>query len=424
MAEKQRVVLVGINITAKAKKSSDIDIFDSMKELEELAQAAGAEVIATAVQNKDTYDPAYLIGKGKVEEIGEIAKNSDCDLIIFNDVLSGVQLKNLEQITDVSVIDRTALILDIFAQRALSKEGKLQVELAMQKYRLSHLTGLGGALSRLGAGIGTRGPGEKKLETDKRHINRRIIEIKKDLEEIAKNRSVQRLRRSKSDLPIVALVGYTNSGKSTILNEMIRLNKDHDKEKEVLTKDMLFATLDVSHRKCTLPSNLDILVTDTVGFVSKLPHELVESFKATLEEVKYADLLLHVVDLSNEKYKLQMQTTEKVLSEIGISDKKTLYVFNKADKVGYESSISVDEPFVMISAAKKYNLDKFYEEIERILLSGRQNVTLKIPYKDSHILSLIKSKYPVQEQFEENFVIINTKMDKSDIEKYSKYIGG
>lgn len=419
---KQRVVLAGINITTKSKNNSDIDIYDSMKELEELAQAAGAEVVATSVQNKDTYDAAYFIGKGKAEEIGQIAQNMECDTIIFNDELSGVQIKNLEQISGVRVIDRTMLILDIFAKRALSKEGKLQVELAQQKYNLSHLIGVGTSLSRLGGGIGTRGPGEKKLETDRRHIDRRILEIKKSLEEVDRNRMTQRQKRSKSGLPLVALVGYTNSGKSTILNEMIKLNKDYDKEKEVFAKDMLFATLDTALRKCTLPSNLDILLTDTVGFVSQLPHDLVESFKATLEEVRYADLLLHVVDLSNEKYQLQMQTTKKVLSELGVENKKILYVFNKADKLNYETQIAVDDPFVIISATKKYNLDKLYSEIEKILLASRKKVDMKIPYKDSNILAQLKSKYQFEQTYDEDSVNITFNIDQQDINIYKEYI--
>lgn len=212
----------------------------------------------------------------------------------------------------------------------------------------------------------------KKLEIDKRHIKQRIIDIQKELKEISKNRQTQRSSRAKSNLPLVALVGYTNSGKSTILNEIIKTHKDYDKEKEVYVQDMLFATLDVQLRKATLPSNSDYLITDTVGFVSQIPHDLIEAFKATLEEVKYADLLLHVVDLSNDKYKLQMDTTNKVLSEIGVDNKKVLYVFNKADKVNYEANISVNEPFIMISATKRYNIEKFYEMIEHMLSKSKK----------------------------------------------------
>ena len=422
-AEKlEKVILVGLNITTNYKKQTDIDIYDSMQELEELAQASGAKVLGSSIQNKDTYDVAYYIGKGKAEELRELAENMQVDTLIFNEELSGVQIKNLEEVTNVKVIDRTTLILDIFAKRALSKEGKLQVELAQQKYRSTRLIGLGSQLSRLGGGIGTRGPGEKQLEIDKRHIRQRIIDIQKELKEISKNRQTQRFKRSKSNLPLVALVGYTNAGKSTILNEIIKTHKDYDKEKEVYVQDMLFATLDVQLRKATLPSNANYLITDTVGFVSQIPHDLVEAFKATLEEVKYADLLLHVVDLSNDKYKLQIDTTNKVLSEIGVNNKKVLYVFNKADKVNYEANVSVDGPFVMISATKKYNLDRFYEMIEQLLEKSRKKVELLIPYENSDIISKLHEKYNFQEEYEESGTKVMVSLEDEEYGRYSKYI--
>ncbi|MGP1598578.1 GTPase HflX [Peptoanaerobacter stomatis] len=418
----ENVILVGLNITTDIKKQTDIDIYDSMKELEELAQAAGTKILGTTVQNKETYDAAYYIGKGKAEELAELAENMEADTIIFNEELSGVQIKNLEEITKTKVIDRTTLILDIFASRALSKEGKLQVELAQQKYRLARLIGLGSQLSRLGGGIGTRGPGEKKLEIDKRHIKQRIIDIQKELKEISKNRQTQRSSRAKSNLPLVALVGYTNSGKSTILNEIIKTHKDYDKEKEVYVQDMLFATLDVQLRKATLPSNSDYLITDTVGFVSQIPHDLIEAFKATLEEVKYADLLLHVVDLSNDKYKLQMDTTNKVLSEIGVDNKKVLYVFNKADKVNYEANISVNEPFIMISATKRYNIEKFYEMIEHMLSKSKKKVELLIPYSNSDIINKLHDKYNFEEIYEENGTRLKVSLEEEEYGRYKNFI--
>lgn len=418
----EKVILVGLNITTNIKKQTDIDIYDSMKELEELAQAAGTKILGTTVQNKETYDAAYYIGKGKAEELAELAENMEADTIIFNEELSGVQIKNLEEITKTKVIDRTTLILDIFASRALSKEGKLQVELAQQKYRSARLIGLGSQLSRLGGGIGTRGPGEKKLEIDKRHIKQRIIDIQKELKEISKNRQTQRSSRAKSNLPLVALVGYTNSGKSTILNEIIKTHKDYDKEKEVYVQDMLFATLDVQLRKATLPSNSDYLITDTVGFVSQIPHDLIEAFKATLEEVKYADLLLHVVDLSNDKYKLQMDTTNKVLSEIGVDNKKVLYVFNKADKVNYEANISVNEPFIMISATKRYNIDKFYEMIEQMLSKSKKKVELLIPYSNSDIINKLHDKYNFEEIYEENGTRLKVSLEEEEYGRYKNFI--
>jgi GTP-binding protein hflX len=418
----EKVILVGLNITSTVKRKGDIDIYDSMKELEELAEAANTMILGTVIQNKDSYDVAYYIGKGKAQELAEMAKNMEADTIIFNEELSGVQIKNLEEVTNVKVIDRATLILDIFASRALSKEGKLQVELAQQKYRSSRLIGLGSQMSRLGGGIGTRGPGEKQLEIDKRHIRQRIIDIQRELKEITKNRQTQRSSRMKSNMPLVALVGYTNSGKSTILNEIIKTHKDYDKSKEVDAKDMLFATLDVQLRKATLPSNSDFLITDTVGFVSSIPHDLIDAFKATLEEVKYADLLLHVVDLSNDKHKLQMDTTNKVLSEIGVENKKMLYVFNKADKVDYDTKVYVDDPFVIISATKRYNLDKFYEMIEDCLNKSKKKVKMLIPFAKSEIISKLHEKYNFEEYYDETGTIITVNLEDEDYNRYKEYV--
>ena len=418
----EKVILVGLNITSTVKRQGDIDIYDSMKELEELAEAANTMILGTVIQNKDSYDVAYYIGKGKAQELAEMAKNMEADTIIFNEELSGVQIKNLEEVTNVKVIDRATLILDIFASRALSKEGKLQVELAQQKYRSSRLIGLGSQMSRLGGGIGTRGQGEKQLEIDKRHIRQRIIDIQRELKEITKNRQTQRSSRMKSNMPLVALVGYTNSGKSTILNEIIKTHKDYDKSKEVDAKDMLFATLDVQLRKATLPSNSDFLITDTVGFVSSIPHDLIDAFKATLEEVKYADLLLHVVDLSNDKHKLQMDTTNKVLSEIGVENKKMLYVFNKADKVDYDTKVYVDDPFVIISATKRYNLDKFYEMIEQCLNKSKKKVKMLIPFAKSEIISKLHEKYNFEEDYDETGTMITVNLEDEDYNRYNEYI--
>ena len=418
----EKVILVSLNITTNVKRQGDIDIYDSMKELEELAEAANTMILGSVIQNKDTYDVAYYIGKGKAQELAEMAKNMEADTIIFNEELSGVQIKNLEEVTNIKVIDRATLILDIFASRALSKEGKLQVELAQQKYRASRLIGLGSQLSRLGGGIGTRGPGEKQLEIDKRHIRQRIIDIQRELKEITKNRQTQRSSRMKSNLPLVALVGYTNSGKSTILNEIIKTHKDFDKSKEVDAKDMLFATLDVQLRKATLPSNSDFLITDTVGFVSSIPHDLIDAFKATLEEVKYADLLIHVVDLSNDKHKLQMDTTNKVLSEIGVENKKMLYVFNKADKVDYDTKVYVDDPFVIISATKRYNLDKFYEMIEQCLNKSKKKVMMLIPFAKSEVINKLHEKYNFDEDYNENGTIITVNLEEEDYNRYNEYV--
>lgn len=299
--DRYNAILVGVQ--------RDEDISYSMEELEGLAEAAGARVLGTMIQNMERPNTATLIGKGKVEELKELADSMEADMIIFNDELTGMQLRNLEDTIGIRIIDRTILILDIFATRATSREGKLQVELAQLKYRMPRLTGFGKSLSRLGGGIGTRGPGEKKLETDRRHIQRRVTDIKDELTHLKNTRSVQRARREKSSIPVVALVGYTNSGKSAIMNRI--LSDVQKADKTVLEKDMLFATLDVQQRNVTLESGREFILIDTVGFVSRLPHSLIEAFKATLEEVTYADLLLHVVDASYENYDFHIKSPKK-----------------------------------------------------------------------------------------------------------------
>ncbi|MBE6031965.1 MAG: GTPase HflX, partial [Clostridiales bacterium] len=319
--ESYRAILVGLQ--------RDEDISYSMKELEGLAEAGGIEVLGQMIQNRERPETATYLGKGKVEELADLCAAMEADTVLFNDELSGVQLRNLEDRIGVRVIDRTILILDIFAQRAVSREGKLQVELAQLQYRMPRLTGFGRSLSRLGGGIGTRGPGEKKLETDRRHISHRMEEIKKELDEIKGSRQTQRARRERSGIPIVAIVGYTNSGKSALMNRMLR---DVEKEEKVVTeKDMLFATLDTFQRQIKLDTNQEFILIDTVGFVSKLPHSLVRAFKATLEEVLYADLLLHVVDTAYENHDFHIEVTEKVLDEIGAGDKDRILVYNKID---------------------------------------------------------------------------------------------
>ncbi|MBR5517381.1 MAG: GTPase HflX, partial [Firmicutes bacterium] len=305
------------------------DISYSMKELEGLAEAAGAEVLGHLTQKMERPNTATFIGKGKVEELAELVRNMGADMVVFNDELTGMQLRNLEDALDVRVIDRTILILDIFASRATSKEGKLQVELAQLQYRIPRLTGFGKSLSRLGGGIGTRGPGEKKLETDRRHIERRMYDIKEELAQLINTRNVQRAKREKSEIPVVALVGYTNSGKSALMNRL--LSKTDKEEKTVFEKNMLFATLDTQQRNVTLENGRQFILIDTVGFVSKLPHSLVEAFKATLEEVNYADLLLHVVDSSYENHDFHIGVTNKVMKEIGAGNKEKLMVYNKID---------------------------------------------------------------------------------------------
>nr|UWI50938.1 GTPase HflX [Clostridioides difficile] len=419
----ERALLVGLNLTTIIKKSDDIDTNESMEELKELAKAAGAEVVGSLIQNKQAVDAAYYIGKGKVEEIRAYSESLDATLVIFNDELSGAQIRNIENVVGKKVIDRTTLILDIFAQRALSKEGKLQVELAQLKYRLPRLYGMGDEMSRTGAGIGTRGPGEQKLEVDKRHILNKAADIRRELKEVKKNRETQRVKRLKSNIPIVALVGYTNAGKSTLLNELIKTHKDYEQEKEVFVKDMLFATLDVTLRKALLPNKKEFLVVDTVGFVSKLPHDLVEAFKATLEEVQYADLILHVIDTTNTSYELQKSTTEGVLKELGANDKKHILVYNKVDKLELDIYPKSQEDIVYISAKQGINMDKLLNMIEIALMENTYSVSLMLPYERGDIFSRIKDKYNVENfEYGENGITLDVNLDEEDFNIYREYI--
>jgi GTP-binding protein HflX len=421
--EHEKALLVGLNLTTNLKRSDDIDINDSMKELEELAKAAGAEVVGSLIQNKQSIDAAFYMGKGKIEEIAAYSKSLDATVIIFNDELSGSQIRNIEDTVGVKIIDRTTLILDIFAQRAMSKEGKLQVELAQLRYRLPRLYGMGGQMSRTGAGIGTRGPGEQKLEVDKRHILNRQSDIRKELKLVRKNRETQRIQRKKSKTPIVALVGYTNAGKSTLLNELIKTHKDYHQDKEVFQKNMLFATLDVTLRKASLPNKKEFLVVDTVGFVSKLPHDLIEAFKATLEEVQYADLILHVIDATNESFEIQQKTTDKVLKELDIQDKKQILVYNKVDKLELDIYPKNHPDVVYISARQGINMDKLMNMIEEALMDDMYEVNLLLPYDKANIFSELKNKYTIDDfEYVDSGIEVNVSLNEKDFNTYQSYI--
>ncbi|GAA0242098.1 GTPase HflX [Metaclostridioides mangenotii] len=421
--EHEKALLVGLNLTTNLKRSDDIDINDSMKELEELAKAAGAEVVGSLIQNKQSIDAAFYMGKGKIEEIAAYSKSLDATVIIFNDELSGSQIRNIEDTVGVKIIDRTTLILDIFAQRAMSKEGKLQVELAQLRYRLPRLYGMGGQMSRTGAGIGTRGPGEQKLEVDKRHILNRQSDIRKELKLVRKNRETQRIQRKKSKTPIVALVGYTNAGKSTLLNELIKTHKDYHQDKEVFQKNMLFATLDVTLRKASLPNKKEFLVVDTVGFVSKLPHDLIEAFKATLEEVQYADLILHVIDATNESFEIQQKTTDKVLKELDIQDKKQILVYNKVDKLELDIYPKNHPDVVYISARQGINMDKLMNMIEEALMDDMYEVNLLLPYDKANIFSELKNKYTIDDfEYVDSGIEVNVSLNEKDFYTYQSYI--
>ncbi len=417
----ERVLIVGVEL-----QKDEIDIETSLDELEELVKAANGLVVSRITQKVDKLNAAHFIGSGKAEEIKNYCEELDITTVVFNDELSGAQLRNLEKIIDRKIVDRTNQILDIFANRATSKEGKLQVKLAQMKYRLPRLVGFRDYLSREGGGIGTRGPGEQKLETDRRHILKEIDNIEKQLKENSQIREIKRKQREDSNLPLVALVGYTNSGKSTLLNRLIELNADSEESKQVFVKDMLFATLDTSLRRSKLPNGQSFLLTDTVGFVSKLPTNLIEAFKGTLEEVMYADLLIHVVDASNKDLDIQIDTTMKILKDLKVLDKPIITVFNKMDLVNVED-LNYDEKFVekkiFISAKQDENLDKLMNLVEKKLPQEYKKVTIRIPYDEQSISSYFMENYEVDNlEHKEDGTYFDLSINKIDGERYKDYI--
>ncbi len=359
------------------------DTEESLDELASLAETAGAMVISRVIQNRQKPDPATYIGSGKAEELALACQALEIDLVIMDDELTGAQQRNLENVLGVRVIDRTALILDIFAQRAQSAEGKLQVELAQMKYRLPRLTGMGTILSRLGGGIGTRGPGETQLEVDRRRIRKRIDDLTAQLKEIKRQRDMRRARREKQGQVTVALVGYTNAGKSTLLNAL--------SGSDVLVEDKLFATLDPVLRNVELPENRSCLVVDTVGFIRKLPHQLVQAFRSTLEEALFADLLLVVSDLSSPQYAQQRATVFQVLNELGAADRPILEVLNKADKANISGMIEPADA-VLISAREGVGLDNLKSEISRRIAAMRHRAEFLVPYDKGGVLSMIHNQ--------------------------------
>lgn len=417
----ERTLIVGVELA-----SDSIEIEVSLDELQELVDAAGGIVVSRIIQKRDAINATYFIGKGKAEEIKLYCEELDIDTVVFNDELSGAQLRNLEKTIDKKIVDRTNLILDIFASRASSKEGKLQVKLAQLNYRLPRLVGMRDYLSREGGGIGTRGPGEQKLETDRRHILREINNIEKQLKEVEANRNITRKRRRNSNLPIVALVGYTNSGKSTLINKL--MDNEEEVSKEVYVKNMLFATLDTSLRRGKLPNGQGYLLTDTVGFVSKLPTHLVEAFKGTLEETTYADMLLHVVDASNKDIDIQIKTTMDIMMDLEVLDKPIITVFNKMDKIDianlvYDSRYVEDKIFV--SAKNDINIDKLKLLIQDRLPQEFKYVLIKIPYDEQSILNYFMNNYETQNlRHEEDGTYLNLSINSIDYGRYKDYIVG
>lgn len=407
-----------------------VDSEESLEELKELAAACGVLTLKKVTQHKEKIDNAYFIGKGKVFEIKLLVQELHANLIIFDDELSGAQVRNLEDGIGVKVIDRTTLILEIFARRARSKEAKLQVELAQLKYRMPRLMGLGKVLSRTGGGIGTKGPGEKKLEIDRRHINERVYEIQKELKKIKKVRRVQREKRVSQKLPCISLVGYTNAGKSTLRNAVCEIAAPIDSlnKENVMEADMLFATLDVTTRAIMLDDGRRAVLTDTVGFVRKLPHDLVEAFKSTLEETIYADLLVHVVDTSSDTLIQQIESVNGVLSQLGVKDKAQILVLNKIDKVSKEKLDEIEKLFasydiVKISAKNRINLDKLMKKIGECIPSTDKKAEYLIPYSEQKIVSYIHEKSVVKsEEFKDNGTHIVAIVDDEVYNKCKMYM--
>ena len=376
---------------------------ESLDELEELADACNVVVVSRICQKRSKIDSAFYVGSGKVNEIAMLCQASRANMVIFDDELSASQVRNLEENMGIKVIDRTTLILEIFAKRAKSREGKIQVELAQLKYRLPRLSGLGSVLSRTGGGIGTKGPGEKKLEIDKRRIRERIYDLLKELERVRKTRETQ--RESRSDVPKVAIVGYTNAGKSTLRNKVceIALPKDIFEKEKVFEADMLFATLDTTTRAVLLPDGRTSTLTDTVGFIKKLPHDLVEAFKSTLEEVIYSDLLLHVVDVSNENVHEQIAAVNTVLSELGAEDKEIILLLNKIDKVSEDVLVEIEEKygnnkFIRISAKYGTNLENLLVMMSEYLPSTLRVEEYIIPYSDQGMVAFLHRNSKIEEE--------------------------
>lgn len=384
--ETERVLLIGVSIFGQELTESLLD------ELSELAKTAGAETVGRIIQNRDQVHPGTYVGKGKIGEIKDLLWETEATGIICDDELTPVQMKNLQDELDVKVMDRTLLILDIFAAHASTSEGKVQVELAQLKYRQTRLTGFGTALSRLGGGIGTRGPGEKKLEMDRRLIKSRIAQLNRELREVKRHREVTRGHRKKSRIPVVSIVGYTNAGKSTLLNRLTGA--------EVLAKDKLFATLDPTTRGLKLPGGQEILLTDTVGFIKKIPHHLVEAFRSTLEEAKYADLILHVADSSNLQVDEQMFTVYETLKSLEVGNKPIITVFNKQDKIDKQQIVRDfhADYTVKISAKTGEGIFELLETIEAVLREQKIAIECLYEYKDTAKIQLIRRYGELEEE--------------------------
>jgi GTP-binding protein HflX len=389
-----------------------------LDELEILAHAAGAEIILRVLQQRETIDSRYYIGKGKIEEIAFFCQSSNVNLVVFDDPLAPAQLRNIETALQQKVIDRNQLIMDIFARRARSKEGRLQVELAQLNYLLPRLKGRGVDLSQLGAGIGTRGPGETKLETDRRKIFRRINSIKEQINKISHRRSIQRKKRKSSHIPIISLVGYTNAGKSTLFNYLTSAN--------VEASSKPFQTLDPIIRRLELDDNEPILVSDTVGFIRKIPPELLAAFKSTLEEVMEADIILNVIDISASNFLKQRETVESILNQMGVGDVPIINVLNKVDLIPVERLAAIKNSFnnsVLISALTGYGVGLLIEKIVFILSLGKMKIRFRIPCKNGRIISLLYSQAKIlNRRLQDGNIIIEAEINPNLVERYKEYM--
>ncbi len=405
----ERAVLVAVD-------TGEYDCDSSLAELEELADTAGAQVVGYLTQRREKPDNATFLGSGRLAELAEYCENNEIDLVITDNELSPTQQRNVEKAVNVKVIDRTALILDIFADRAVSNEGKLQVELAQLKYSLPRLTGQGTKLSRLGGGIGTRGPGETKLETDKRHIRRRITALEHQLDELEKRRNYTRARREKDRVETVAIVGYTNAGKSTLLNTLT--------EAGVLAQDKLFATLDPTSRSITLPDGRQVLLVDTVGFIRRLPHELVEAFKSTLEEAASAKAIVIVCDCSDPECEEQLEVTEKLLDELGCTGTPVVIALNKCDRPDCNTGLMLrNKNAVKISALTSEGVDDLLAAVSKALPPTRMRVKMLIPYSDGSAAARLREDGAVHsETYGENGITLDITVKAELIDRYSSYV--
>jgi len=410
--ENTAAILVGI-----AERTSDLEECErSLSELERLLDTAGGSAYARVIQVKDSFDPRTCIGSGKVKEISSLCESGDVSLVIFDFELTPAQIRNLENDIsgEVNVLDRSMLILDIFALHAVSGEGKLQVELAQLKYSAPRLMGKGKDLSRLGGGIGTRGPGESKLESDRRHLKERVYTLEKRLAEMEHNRAVMRSHRDKSGIAKVAIVGYTNAGKSTLLNHLTGAG--------VLTEDKLFATLDPTTRKLLLPSGEEILITDTVGFIRKLPHHLVKAFRSTLDEVRYADVLLLVSDVTDPETPEHINVTKEVISDLGAYEKPIIYVYNKLDMLDNRQNVSYTDDTVFVSAVSGEGIDKMLCAIETAVKGCKKVTELLIPYSEQSALGAIYKSYAVDGlEYRDDGIFLRALLDDRGNALYGKY---